>query len=274
MKNKLNKWISTLCFVLIFTMLFGIVPVYATSEGGVEVVATCSSDIKPAKGDIFVLTYRKISGTETATIEVDISTLKGGKKINLDPGDYAIESIEYKGNNQAIIDSGYGANNRIKSGHAMSGTLRILVGYTALKNYSKSYSDDFVLDENTYSDREKVKELGKFTPQWFEDNGVEMTEDDIGYFMGIDNNGHEAEDVPSEVPSETPSEIPSEEPSWGVDEPSSPQNVGGEIITETPSEVEEPVEKENNSFKMVILLGGTLIVFVGVVVVLKKKKII
>ena len=268
-----------ICFVLILIILGTIIlPTYATLESGLKIVSTYSSDIKPSSGDVFVLTYRREDGDVYSTIEVDASlVVNTGKVVPIEPGAYVIEKIEYKGNNIDIDISGYGANNRVEAIYSTPSTLRIIVGFNALKSYSRTFQNDFIVDEDTFYDFDKMNELDKITPQWCIDTGIEMPEEMDEYFLSLDTGdpGPLDYDNPSE---EQPSNVePSIEESsnWAV-EPSVPQNVGGEIIEEPnePSIVDEPMVEKDKSISMFIFFGGALIALVGVVIILKKKQII
>lgn len=108
--------------------------------------ATYSSDITPAKGDTFSLTYKINGESGDGKISVDASKYASAVGYFLaDANNYLITDIEYKGKNDTIKSEGYACSSQFTAAGNNKGTvIYIAIGKKAREEFASRNQDAVV----------------------------------------------------------------------------------------------------------------------------------
>ena len=112
-----------------------------TEQPLVQIVSEYSANIQPGTSDIFTIEYKYVNGTQTATMQLDASTIcEHAGTINMPPGDYQIVSIQYQGTSQAIINEGYAVSSKFSTQNT-TGYIYLKIGHEKVTEFENTYED-------------------------------------------------------------------------------------------------------------------------------------
>lgn len=126
----------------------GIAVSAADGTGTVGIGAYYSTGITAEEGDLFTITYEEKTSGETGVIEVDASEVRSVMNdYEVAPGDYDVTNIEYNGQNESIIEEGYGTENGFGIKEAGDDDiLHIYIGREELATLEADYSQAMIKD--------------------------------------------------------------------------------------------------------------------------------
>lgn len=149
-KQRMKITVVFMILILIANIIFVYNVVKADETGGtVYIKANYSSSITPQSGDKFIITYKRTDGEQTATIELDASTISEQyAPMNLPVASYIITKIEYKGSNTEITNSGYGIVADFLSRSQDEDILYLAIGKEQTSILEREYANVIVMDSN------------------------------------------------------------------------------------------------------------------------------
>ena len=136
-----------------------------TSGSSVMVVAEYDSDLDISENDAFRITYTNDETGESDSVQFMASDIEGYDMYELTEGNYTVTDIEYTGDNERIIDEGYGTVSFFSSDSEGGSILRISVGDTQVKklistDYYAIVKDEQHQDDGTWKSGEELSEMG------------------------------------------------------------------------------------------------------------------
>ena len=213
------------------SMSMSIVPAFAAEmdevplDTTVGITACYSTEITPAEDDVFNIT---LSGSSSGDVVVEINASEYSdltKSVVVEPDNYKITSIEYKGSNEAIISEGFSMNNTfsIMEGEYADVTLAIGTDEGMLLNsiYESTIS---------YQNGEIVNGKDAFMQQPSEEQTDEAVESES------EDQQDTVPEIKEDAENEEKAEI--EESADKADEPSAIEK-DAKVIYEDPEEYEE-----------------------------------
>lgn len=227
------------------------------------ITANYSTEITPEEDDVFAIT---LSGSSTGDVSVELNASEYSdltKSFKVEPDNYKITNIEYKGSNEAIVSEGFSMNNTfsVMEGEYADVTLAIGTDEGMLLNsiYESTIS---------YQNGEIVNGKEAFMQQPSADQTDENVEPEA-----VESEAEDQQDTTPEVKEDTENEESAEieESADKADEPSAIEK-DAKVIYEDPEEYEEN-ESAPLIMRAVPLLCAAAITALVVFILHKKGKI-
>ena len=222
------------------------------------ITANYSTEITPEEDDVFAIT---LSGSSTGDVSVELNASEYSdltKSFKVEPDNYKITNIEYKGSNEAIVSEGFSMNNTfsVMEGEYADVTLAIGTDEGMLLNsiYESTIS---------YQNGEIVNGKEAFMQQPSDDQTDEA----------VESQAEDQQETTPEIKEDTEDEEKSEieESTDKTDEPSAIEK-DAKVIYEDPEEYEEN-ESASLIMRAVPLLCAAAITALVVFILHKKGKI-